>query len=114
MYSVAQVEQGLAKYIDAELLPALPRDGLKGFGIGVGAALLVRRGGGVLTELCQNKALQTMGVVTADGMIDLDVLRDICRENIPQGGLPVPLPMGLQVRLKAEDVDKIYQCIVEG
>ena len=114
MYSIAQVEQGLARYIDAEVLPALPHDGLKGFGVGVGATLLVKRCGALLQACCQHQALQAMALVTAEGMVDVDALRDACRQSMPAAGLPVALPMGLQIRLQADDIDKIHQYIKEA
>lgn len=114
MYTVEQIEAGLARYIDEELLPSLPRDGLKGFGIGVAAALMVKRGGNALRGYMQNKALLAMQVVSPDGMVDVDVLRDVCKQNIPPSGLPIELPMGLAIRLKGEDVDKIHQYIKEA
>lgn len=114
MYSVEQIETGIAKYIDVELLPSLPRDGLKGFGVGVAAALMVKRGGNALRELLQNKVLQAMQITSPDGMVDVDVLCDVCKQNIPSTGLPVALPMGLAIRLRAEDVDSIHQYIKEA
>lgn len=114
MVSIEAIETGVARYLDKELLPNLPRDGIKGFGIGVAATLMVKRGGGMLRALGNNKIIQGMGIIAPDGAVDLDVLREACISNIPKTGLPVQLPMGIAIRISAEDIDKICQYIKEA
>ena len=113
MVSIEIVERGLAKYIDTQIMPAIKTDGIKGFGIGVAASLLVKRGGNLLRTYAQNPTLQQMGLVTADGAVDLDALRDAAKDNIPVGGLLVELPMGITLRVNTSDVDSLYRFIRE-
>lgn len=113
MVSIENVERGLARYIDQELMPSIKTDGIKGFAIGTAASLLVKRGGNLLRVYAQNPMLQQMGLVTADGAVDLDALRDAARDNIPVGGLLVELPMGISLRINTADVDSLYKAIRE-
>ena len=113
MVSIDSVERGLARYIDKEILPAIKTDGVKGFAVGAAASLLVKRGGNLLRWYVQNPMLQQMGLVTADGAVDLDALRDAARDNIPVGGLLVELPMGISLRINTADVDSLYKAIRE-
>lgn len=111
MVSIENVERGLAKYIDTEIMPRISRDGIKGVGIGIAASLLVKRGGNVLREYAKNPLLQQLGLVTADGAVDLDALRDAAVENIPPQGLAVDLPLGITIRMGADDVNSLYNAI---
>ena len=111
MISIECVQRGLARYIDGEVLPNLPRDGAKGFAIGVAASLLVKRGGNLLRQYAQLPWLQQMGLVTSDGAVDLDAIREAAMTNMPASGLAVDLPMGICLRIHAEDVQKIYECV---
>lgn len=113
MVSIESVERGLARYIDKEIMPAIKTDGIKGFAIGAAASLLVKRGGNLLRTYAQTPMLQQMGLVTADGAVDLDALRDAARDNIPAGGLLVELPMGISLRINTADVDSLYKAIRE-
>jgi hypothetical protein len=113
MVSIESIERGLAKYIDTQIMPAIKTDGIKGFGIGVAASLLVKRGGNLLRTYAQNPMLQQMGLVTADGAVDLDAVRDAARDNISVGALLVELPMGISLRINTTDVDSLYKAIRE-
>lgn len=111
MVSIENIERGLAKYIDTQIMPAIKTDGIKGVGIGIAASLLVKRGGNVLREYAKNPLLQQLGIVTADGAVDLDALREAALENIPSQGISVDLPLGVTLRMSAADVDSIYNAI---
>lgn len=113
MVSIESIERGLARYIDQELMPSIKADGIKGFAIGTAAALLVKRSGGILREYAKSPLLQQMGLVTTDGSIDLDALREAAASNIPASGLVVDLPMGITMRFQAGDVDSLYKMIRE-
>lgn len=111
MISIDCVERGLARYIDTEILPNLPKDGVKGVGIGIAASLLVKRGGIILREYIKNPMLQQLGLVSADGSVDLDLLREAALENIPAQGVVIDLPLGVTLRINANDVESIYSAI---
>lgn len=111
MVSIESVERGLARYLDEDVLPSLPRDGIKGFGIGMAASLLVKRGGNILRAYASNPYLQQMGLITPDGAVDVDAIREAAKANIPPTGLAVDLPAGICLRVKAEDIDRIYEAI---
>ena len=111
MVSIECIERGLARYVDEELLPNIQQGGAKGFAIGMAASLLVKRGGNILREYAGKDIVRQMGLVAADGAVDLDAIRDAARANIPQGGLAVDLPMGILLRVNAADVDRLYDMI---
>ena len=112
MVSIESVERGLARYIDESFLPAFPKDSAKGFAMGMAASLLVKRGGNMLKAYAKNPVLQQMGIVTPDGAVDLDVIRDAAMSNVPASGVAVDLPMGLSLRIKQDDVNAIYNAIM--
>lgn len=96
MYSIKQVESGLLKYIDRELIPNITK---------VGEAML--------TNFCGSKTAQIFGITSQDGGINIDVLRNVCKGLIPEAGLTFSF-MGADIRFSKEDVDTIYKMIKEG
>lgn len=111
MYGIDAIERGLARYVDEAFLPTLQRGSIKGYALGVGASLLAKRGGVLLREYAKAPMLQQMGLVSADGAVDLDALREAAKQNMPATGLVIDLPMGVTVRLNAQDIDKLYDTI---
>lgn len=111
MVSIESVERGLARYIDEVFMPSFPRDGVKGFAMGVAASLLVKRGGNLLREYAKAPVLQQMGITSPDGSVDLEAIREAVRGNLPATGLPVDLPMGIVIRIKEDDVEAMYEAI---
>ena len=96
MYSVKQVENGLLKYVDKELLPNL-----------------VELGDAMLNNLCHNRMAQMLGVVTPEGRINVDVVRSLALTFVGENGLKFHV-MGVDVAFTKDDIDKVYQMIKEG
>ena len=112
MVEIKNIEMGVAQYLEAELVPKLPAGGWKQFGVGVVAALVARRGGAILEAYKGHPALKAFGVVDEAGCFDVDVLREIAMERIPESGLPVDVPMLGRLTIYRADVDKLYGYIV--
>ena len=112
MVSIECVERGLARYIDESFLPSFSKDSAKGFAMGMAATLIVKRGGNILRAYAANPVLQQMGIVTPDGDVDMDAIRDAAISNVPASGVAVDLPMGLSLRIKPDDVTAIYNAIM--
>lgn len=112
MVSIECIERGLARYLDTDVIPGLMQgNSAKGFALSVAASLLVKRGGNLLRTYAKAEILNQLGLVSADGAVDLDAIRDEAKAYMPQTGIEVPLPMGLSMRVKASDVDKLYEAI---
>ena len=111
MVSIECIERGLARYIDTIFLPSLQQGGAKGFALGVAASLLIKRGGNLLREYAKHDIVRQLGLITADGAVDLDGIREAVKVNLPASGLVIDLPMGICVRVSAQDVDMLYECI---
>ena len=111
MVSIESIARGIARYIDTEILPTMQTGGVKGFAIGMAATFLVKRGGNILREYAKNDIFRQLGLVSADGAVDLDAVREAAIANIPQGGLAVDLPIGICMRVNASDIDKLYDTI---
>ena len=113
MVSIDQVEKGIAKYMDEELLPTLPQQGWKGFGLSVAAGLLIKRGGAMLREAVKAPVLQKMGLVSPEGAVDLAALREVMTERMPETGLVIETPLGINLRMRTEDMNNLFKAIEE-
>ena len=97
MTNTSQIKSGILKYIGKEVAPMITE--------------LVDRSIGTL---CTHKAAQLFGVVSADGSINMEVVRDLAKTAVPETGIVINLPLGASVTITRADVDTLYTYIMEG
>lgn len=112
MISVNKIETGIARYLDAELMPKLPSDGLKSVVVGTAISIVIKRMGAALVGLHDNTTLKALGIVAENGDIDIDLLHDELRKHIPRTGLSIDIPFVGTLRFTEGDVDNLYNYIV--
>ena len=112
MVEIARIERGIARYLDAELVPKFPEHSWKQFGVGMVSGLIAKRGGMVIEAYRQHPVAVAFGLVDGSGCIDVDILRQLAKERIPDMGLPVEVPLLGKVTVYRVDVDKLYEYIV--
>lgn len=113
MVSIARAEQGFANFLDKEMLAKLPDGGLQKTAIGVLSALMVKKSGNILGGVQDNALISALGIFDESGNIDIDVLRDVVKENIPTTGLKVKIPVVGNMTIFKEDVDALYRHIMD-
>ena len=110
MVSTAQFIAGMMKFIDAEMLPALPVNQRW-----IAGALVYAAQGqaqGIIGKLSENPIVSTLKLIGADGMIDLDSVRaavkSTCQKN---GALEIGMPMLGQFKLTEKNFDVLFKHI---
>ena len=109
--NISQIEIGVAKYLDAELLPQLPRDGAKGFGVQFVAVLATKRLGALIRSYAESPVVKAMGIVDAHGNVDLPALRDAAMQTMPESGVVIDVPLAGKLTFYRADLEKLYQYI---
>ena len=103
-----QMAEGLARYIDGELVPKAP--GLRKWMLGMAGGYAGKM---VLDKVNQNRALlESIGIMTPDGTIDMDRLYTQMRAVADNSG-PVTehIPMMGDITFSSDDIDKLYHYI---
>lgn len=110
MVPLEQFRRGIAAYADREIVDRLPYGSLKRVLIGSAVAIGLQRG---FDRMLADPAVLSLGIKTSDNMIDVDMLRDTLREQIPEQGMRVNA-LGLDMVFRPDDVDAVYHAIMEG
>ena len=113
MVSVSRVEKGIATYLDREMMSKIDADGLQGFGTGIMISLMVKRAGSIISGYKDNNIAQALGIFDKNGNIDVDVLREVLKENISENGRKMTFPIVGSFTFYKGDVDMLYSCIME-
>lgn len=112
MVSIDKIEKGVANYLDGELMPQLQSNSLEKVLIGTAASLAIRRSGTIVAGYKDNKMVQMLGIMDSNGNVDVDVLADELKKNIPKEGVKVDIPIIGTMTFHKDDVDKLYEYIM--
>lgn len=110
---VARIEQGIASYLDAELMPQLQKGGVEKVIIGTVASLAIRKAGDIANSYKDNKVVKMLGIMDSNGNVDVETLVEEIKKNIDDDGFTVDIPMMGEMTFQREDIDKLYGFIQE-
>lgn len=110
-YTSAQIQDGVVKYLDKELMPMLPETGFQRVLAGTAIAMLIRKYSPMLEVLKENQAMKMLGVVGEDGLYDLATLSEELKKQLPKEGMKVDVPVIGGLTFHSEDVDKLMEYI---
>jgi hypothetical protein len=111
MVSLANVQNGIVKYIDRELLPKLT--GWQKWAFGALSSIWVGNIANTFNKLKQSAFVGSLGVIDDRDMIDIDQLYREFRKQAEKGAVTFAVPGVGPLTLDQQDVDKIYQYIME-
>lgn len=110
MVTVGQVQNGLAAFLDAEIIPMLP--GWRKFAFGAAAGLMLSRSGEIFAKLKEDPTIQMIGVIQPDDTIDIDALYREGKKQIQKAPVTFDLPGAGTITLREADLDKLYRYII--
>ena len=112
MVTIDQAMRGVAQYADNEIIPHLPTG--KGIGAGIALALIMDGGKSRIIALKDHPAVQMMGIMDAEGNIDLERLYNAARPKVDGQKVPLTIPIIGELRFDVNDVDRLYKYIQEA
>lgn len=111
MVTIKQIEDGIATYLDSELMPKLPNSGLEKVIVGTALSLFIRKSGTIIGGYKDNKAVQMLGVMDHEGNVDVDLVYEELKKNIPDNGVKIEVPIIGGMTFHKEDFEKLYEYI---
>lgn len=114
MATITQIERGAVRFIDNEIAPKIPTNipngQIKKLAVVAGAVYAVKHG---LEKLAAHPALSAIGAVDENGNVDVDGIVEIAREQIPEKGLKVTVPILGDLTFFPEDMERLRTYIME-
>ena len=107
MVTVTQIEKGLGMFLDSELMPNLPVDGIQRVLAGTAMALLIKRSGSTIEEYSQHPFIKMLGIVDENGNWDIDTLKTEVKNQMGDKGITIDVPMIGSMTFHKEDIDKV-------
>jgi hypothetical protein len=115
MIHKSRIVPGLSQFIDANVLSHYPPTSMKRIICAGGIAIYLSNGESMVDSLLSHPLISGLGVVNSDGMVNIELLRDVLKKEITKAGyMRVSLPLMGDVDFTADDVDSLYNYIVGG
>lgn len=111
MASIQQIQQGAARFVDNDLVPAF--SGAEKILVGGAAALLIANMAGIVNQYASHPMVAALGVYK-DGEIDIDALYKAFSPRFGAEKIPLKLPVVGTLKIGKEEIDKIYRYIKEA
>lgn len=112
MVSIDKIEQGVAHYLDGELMPQLQSSGWEKVLVGTAASLAIRRTSTIIAGYKDHKLVKMLGIMDDKGNVDVETLAIELKKNIPKEGFKVDIPIIGTMTFHKDDVDKLCEYIV--
>lgn len=112
MIKASAVLNGVATYVERELLPQL--DNLHKFAATVYISMLMADVSATVAAVTQHPLLLVPGLSTVDGYVDIDKAYNAVRDYVSKTPLEVNIPKAkVTLTFRLPDVDKLYAYIKE-
>lgn len=114
MVTITQVQQGVAKFVDAEIIPRLSV--MEKLVVGGGAGLVTAKLPEVLNRYADHKLVSALGLYDREnGEIDLDAVYNAAKPYIGADPVPVKIPfVGITLKFTEREFDTLYKYIKEA
>jgi hypothetical protein len=114
MVHKSDIIPGLSKFLDATVLAQYPPTSLKRIAAAGALALYLNRNASIVDSIINNPVISELGVSNAEGMVDIDILKDVYKAEIARAGyLRISFPLLGDVDFTPEDVDVLHRYISE-
>lgn len=109
MYEYNQVINGIAKYIDEEIISQI--DGWKKWVIGSGVGIALSDGTEIFNNIKNNDLVKMLGIVDKEDKINVDKIYKELKKQSKKSSITFNVPMIGAMTLTEQDVEKLYKAI---
>lgn len=109
MYEYGQVINGIAKYIDEEIVGKI--EGWKKWVVGSAAGIALSNSADIFNQLKNSEYIKMLNLVDKDGKIDVDKIYKEMKKQAKKSAITFNVPVLGALTLNEQDVDKIYEMI---
>ena len=109
MYEYNKVINGVAKYIDTEIVDKIT--GWQKWIVGGGVGIALSNATNVFNQLKNNEFIKMLGIIDKNDKIDVDKIYKEIKKQAKKSAITFNAPFLGAITLNENDVDKIYELI---
>lgn len=111
MYSYVQVINGVAKYVDTEIVNNI--NGWQKWVVGGAIGVALTNSTNIFNQLKQNEIVKMLGIIDNEDRIDVDKIYRELKKQAQKSSATFDVPMIGVITLTEKDVDVLYNFITE-
>ena len=112
MVTLAQVQAGVEKDLEIEILSKVP--GWQKWVLGAAASRMLSRSGEIFNTLKNNPVVSAMGVIDEQDQIDIDAIYREFSKQAQRGAITFDIPLMGALTVNSGDIDRLYNYIIGG
>lgn len=112
MISINQVQSGLSRYLDSEIIPKL--SGWQKWIFSAAATAYISDAAKVADKIRNSAALSPLALIDDANNVDVEKIYQHLRPAAERCPAPITIPGMGTVTLTVNDVDMLYNCIMQG
>jgi hypothetical protein len=113
MVHKSSIIPGLSKFLDTSVLSQYPPTSLKRILSAGALALYLQQNSSIVDSITNNPMFSGLGISTDTGMIDIEALRDVYKNEINKAGfLRISFPIIGNVDFTSDDLDTLCRTIM--
>ena len=112
MVHKSNIIPGLSKFIDTNILSHYPPTSLKRIAAAGAIAIYLNQNMTLVDKILQHPMIEAMNLVNDQGMVNIETLRDVYKNEINKVGfLRMHLPLLGDVDFTSDDLDSLYRIL---
>lgn len=112
MYNYTQVYNGIAKYLDSDIISKI--DGWQKWVIGAGMSMALSKSNNIFEKIKEMPIVKTLEIVDEQGMINIDELYKYVKEQAEKSPITINNAITGPITFNKKDVDRLYEFIKEA
>ena len=109
MVHYKQAIDGIARYIDAEIVPKM--DGLQRWIFGTGAGIAMRKADEIFHQFKDHQLLKALDLVKGED-INIELIYEELIKQANQSAVKIEIPLLGTLSLNKDDIEKMYRIIM--
>jgi hypothetical protein len=109
MYNYTQVYNGIAQYIETDILSNI--SGWQKWVVGAGISMALSKGNEIFEKIKEIPIIKTLGVIDSKGNIDVDELYKYLKEQAEKSSITINNPITGAITFDKKDIDRLYEFI---
>jgi hypothetical protein len=109
MYSYTQVYNGIASYLENDIISKI--DGWQKWVIGAGMSMALSKGNNVFEKIKEMPVVKTLEIIDDKDMINVDELYKYFKEQAEKSSITINNAITGPITFNKKDIDRLYEFI---